>query len=236
MRHHKLVLTTTLTLCLGTIETATAANESIRQFAGRIGVLAGTYEGELEVPGGELSTDQELAYGITTGLTYRIDSLFFDVALEYFRQEIDPDSVDRTDVLPSVGIFIGDHWSAFAGYRIGKQGDGLFDDEIQDEQGFFFGIGAGGFSLGSFNLNASIAYNLSEIDGASDEGISFSDVDYDGVVLKIAASPKSSPQHSFEFRAQRFEGDGEVTDGTNFLPFELTETYLFGGYIYRFVM
>lgn len=228
-------------------------------YSGRVGAMAGGYNGELSIrvteteggasQSGSLTAGDEwkAAYGIPLGFTMAIDDFFVDLGLELMQVEFDGDDLKRTDILLTSGYFIGDRWSLFVGFRKGMQGDGFFDSETFDEQGFFVGGGVGGIEAGPLLLNASLAYNLSKVDDYPPG----QELDYDGLSLKFSGSLAGAPQHSLELRYQRFSGD----DALNFvgscgpgvlqnssqtadscrLDFELTESYLQLSYIYRFV-
>ncbi len=208
---------------------------------GRVGLIGGSYDIDISaratdgVSGAPLAAvaedDSSGTYGAHTGLYVGVDDLFFDVALELLTGlESLGDDLDRTDVLATVGYFVGQNVSVFAGYRKGFQGDGFFDDEALDESGFYAGIGVRGFSVGDINMFASAAYNFSSVEGGSlNES---TDIDYDGVSLKLGGAHSKWPSHSVQLRYQRFDGDDSVSEDLNLdgtpdrIDAELTETYL----------
>jgi hypothetical protein len=217
--------------------------------SGRIGPTLGVYQQEfafslrdastgevLDLPecGGpcQASGDEsELAYGLQTGLSALFGDFFLDAGIELLAVNSDAD-LDRTDLLFTAGYFIGQHWQAFAGYRMGMQGDGFFDDDTFSERGFFVGAGIGGMEVGDFMLGASLAYNFSEAQDFPQDGEKF---DYGGLSFKLNGQLKSLPQHSLQLRVQRFTGDERTTEGGVTLDIEdLTESYVQLTYLYSF--
>lgn len=244
----------------GLLGVAGTAHAEGMNFVARVGPTLGMYQNDSSftivttatADGGvngsnTFSSDDswELAYGLQAGFNASISNFFGDVAIEYLAVDSDAD-LDRTDVLLTAGYLIGQHWSAFAGYRMGMQGDGAFDDETFKETGFFLGGGVGGIEMGSLLFGSSLAYNLSKAEDFPFPGDEF---DYGGLSLKLSLSPKSMPQHSLQLRYQRFTGDespntlvavGDANgDGTNDTEFrvrdvELTESYVQLTYSYAF--
>lgn len=218
-------------------------------FSPRIGPTLGMYQidstltisdassGEV-LASGRSDDSWELSYGLQTGFSLAYWDFFGDVAIEYLK--VESDAVDqRTDVLLTLGYLIGRHWSAFAGYRRGMQGDSAFNDDNFSEAGGFLGAGVGGLEAGPLLLGASFAYNLSEVDDFLPQG----KFDYDGFSLKFSMSPASMPQHSLQLRYQRFTGDesnkpvdldGDGTADVVIDNVELTESYVQATYSYAF--
>jgi len=219
-------------------------------FSPRIGPTIGSYQNDSSFRISDLSGTQsavvesddswELAYGLQAGFSLAFSDFFGDVAIEYLAVDSDAD-LDRTDVLLTAGYLIGRHWSAFAGYRMGMQGDGAFDDETFKESGFFVGGGVGGIEAGPLLLGASLAYNFSQAEDFPFQGDEF---DYQGVSLKGSLSLQSMPQHSLQLRFQRFTGDDQPgtpidLDGDGLADatlddIELTESYVQLTYVYAF--
>lgn len=229
---------------------ADASAESSMSLVGRIGPTVGTYQGEVKVRIADVNNvtlidetvggDSELMYGFQGGLTASDGRLFLDLALDYLRVELADEKVDRTDLTFTGGFKLGSNGSFFAGYRIGAQGDGVFNDDNFEESGPFIGAGLGGLSAGPLYLGASAAFNFSNVD---DFPVPGEDLDYDGISVKFSAALKSMPSHSLQLRIQQFEGDGSVGADTDMdgdadlrTDFELEETYLQLYYIYSFVI
>ncbi|MEQ1439441.1 hypothetical protein AAG565_08760 [Fontimonas sp. SYSU GA230001] len=216
-------------------------------FSARVGPTVGLYQVDSTATVTNLSTGEsatgrsddawESAFGLQAGFGGGMGNFFGDIAIEYL--DVNSDAVDkRTDVLLTGGYLIGQHWSAFAGYRRGMQGDSAFNDDNFDESGFFVGAGIGGVEMGPVLFGASAAYNFSKVDNFV-PGEKF---DYQGISLKVSAAPKSMPQHSLQLRYQRFNGDGSPNfdldgDGVDDINinFDLTESYVQLTYAYAFV-
>lgn len=182
---------------------------------GRVGVLGGVYDSELEISGVGSNSSTEPTFGALAGYTVAFESFFADIGLEYQTITGDGDNsadFDRTDVLVSVGAFLPKNFNASVGYRFGYQGDGPFDDGFYEETGPFVGVGFPSFGLGgNWTVNTSAAVNFTELDlggGAEADFIGFSG--------RAAMSMKGSP-HTFGLRVQRFSDDEQ--------GFDLTETY-----------
>ncbi len=223
------------------------AQDDSMYWAGRIGPMVGMYQGEVSLKLTDLTTgesisepfdgDWEPAYGLQAGISAGYGDFFADLGLEYQRIDFGGDSLDRTDILLSAGYLLNDLWSVFAGYRQGMQGDGVFNDDTLSERGFFIGAGVGGMEMGPMVMGASLAYNLSKVDDFPVDGADF---DYPGISLKVSASLKAYPQHGFQLRYQRFNGDdslffqNDVGQDIGRLDYELTESYVQLSYLYNF--
>ena len=198
---------------------------------GRVGGLGGVYDAEAELSGtsGSGSTDStEPSFGLLTGYTMALESIFFDLGLEYQTVNGDGDSADfdRTDVLLSVGTFLPRDFSVSAGYRFGWQGDGFLDDDFYRETGPFVGVGFPTFPVfADWEMSTSAAVNFTELDLP---GVS-QDIDFFGLSGRAAVSKPGLP-HTFGLRVQRFNGD--VREGGTKL--ELTETYAHLFYQFNF--
>lgn len=246
---------------MGTSTWACAQEAAAVKFTGRIGPTVGLYEGEFEtrVTSDGVALDEftfddggdaEFAYGLATGLTAGFGDFFADAGLEYLASEFAGGAgsveFDRVDILLTLGYLVGARGSVFGGFRVSKQGSEVFDDDLQDEEGFFIGAGLGGLDMGSVLISASAAYNFSELKeaGFSTTGSDQPDVDYDGFSVKLAAALKAKPQHSLELRVQRFNGDDSFSAVADFdgdgvaeevrASAEFTETYVQLTYLYRF--
>lgn len=245
----------------GLLGIANAAQAEGMTFSARVGPTLGMYQSDSSftltatptAAGGAEGSETfnsddswENAYGAQLGFSAGMQNFFGDVAIEYLAVDSDAD-LDRTDILLTGGYLIGQHWSAFAGYRKGMQGSGAFDDETFNESGFFVGGGVGGVEMGPLLFGSSLAYNFSQAKDFPFDGDEF---DYGGLSVKVSVSPKSMPQHSLQLRYQRFTGDERPNtliavvdndeDGTDdteirLSDIELTESYVQLTYSYAFV-
>lgn len=214
----------------------------------RAGPSIGTYQGEVGIQftgavneGGAVEGDRELAYGLHGGATLGMGRLFADFAIEGTRLEFGGDSeeLERTDMAFTLGYRVHDHVSVFGGYRMGMQGEGLFNDDGFEEAGPFAGAGVGGIAAGPLLLGASAAYSFGEAEIPD----TFGEFDYGGISLKFSVSPAQAPQHSVQLRYQNFDGDESLRldadgDGVNDTTFnvELEETYFQLFYVYTFML
>ncbi|MES0872792.1 hypothetical protein [Sinimarinibacterium thermocellulolyticum] len=229
---------------------ATTASAETLNFGLRLGLTQGGYQNDSSFVVTELASGQDqqfvvasndswfYSFGLQTGASVAVSNFFADLSVEYLDVQIDGGDFDRSDLLLTAGYLIGDHWSAFAGYRRGTQGDGVFDDKTFSESGFFVGAGYAGFELGPFMMGTSLAYNFSKAEDFPFPGDEF---DYGGVSLKLAVNPKAAPQHTIQLRYQRFTGDDSPrreleSDGipVRVETVELTESYVQLSYAYAF--
>lgn len=181
---------------------------------GRAGFLGGIYDAELsgQLGGQPAQVDlSETSMGLFAGYTFAMDSFFADIAVEYqSTSRSEGGGFDRTDVLPSVGMFLPGGLSLQLGYRLGLQGNDLFDDSFYQETGPFAGLGLPAISLvGDYELSPSVGFNLTtfDFDGTSE------DADFYGLSARAAVSKPGSP-HTFGLRLQRFE---DREDGLKFI-------------------
>jgi hypothetical protein len=235
---------------LALLACATTASAESMNFSFRLGLTQGGYQNDSSFTVTELASGQNEQFvfpsndswfyslGWQAGVSVAVSNVFADLSVEYLDVQIDGGNFDRSDLLFTTGYLIGDHWSAFVGYRQGSQGDGMFDDDTFKESGFFVGLGYAGMEVGPFMMGTSIAYNFSEAEDFPFEGDKF---DYGGVSLKVALNPKAAPQHTVQFRYQRFTGDDSPRRELDFEGtavrvdrVELTESYLQIGYSYAF--
>jgi hypothetical protein len=180
------------------------------------------------------STNVRLTYGGEVGYTLTLGDFYSDVGLNLLRVKFEESQNWRTDLLFTVGYYINDNWSVFAGIRRGWQGDGVFKDDVFNEFGPYAGVGFGGLPLGGWGiLNTSFAYNFDKVRDFPLDGTDFS---YPGVSVKLGLNFKGTP-HSLQLRLQRFSGDGSV-DGqldngdTGRFDFKLTETWAVLSYVF----
>lgn len=166
---------------------------------GRAGFLAGYYDADFS-GGGQAADQSQTSMGVFGGYTLAYQSFFADLGLEYqSTSNNDGAGFDRTDVLPSVGVFLPRGFNLQLGYRFGFQGEELFDDTIYKETGPFAGVGFPSFALGAdYELSPSVGFNLTEFDFGTFEG------DFLGISVRAAVSKPASP-HTFGVRIQRFQ-------------------------------
>src|ERR1044071_7913943 len=127
----------------------------------RIGAAVGRYSGHGEVstfdPSGTFvpafsaeSTNVRATYGGEVGYTINLADFYADVGLNLLRVRFADQDNWRTDLLFTLGYYLNDNWSLFAGFRRGWQGDGVFNDETFKEFGPYVGVGFGGIPLGGW--------------------------------------------------------------------------------------
>ena len=212
-------------------------------FTGRVGLTAGTYEfndkaidqGCCGNPIGTefTSEDNTGQYGVLVGTGLAVARFFVDLGIEYVKYDskydTDFDGVEdtafyRTDGLLTLGVFVGDRWTVFGGFRHATFGDGFFsEDNGNTEEGPFLGGGVSFRAGDSVLLGASAAYNKVTL---SQEGQPFDDVDLNGFSAKFQMSFLGTP-HSVFLRWQRFDGDQSVSGS---FDYEYTEDYINLGY------
>lgn len=187
----------------------------------RAGLTAGSYEFEAGGP----PTDSN-AYGVQIGFGGSVGRIFLDWGMDY--QHVANDFLDRTDYLFTGGVFIGDRWSAFGGYRYGNFGDDFTatstDSNYYQASGPFLG---GSFSqrIGDrVALNLALAYNFVEY--TDPDGTSL-DISADGFSGKLQANILDTP-HSIYLRAQSFTGEDDAN------TFEFSEKFVQLGYTFTF--
>jgi len=188
---------------------------------GRAGLTAGTYEFEAAGP----PTDSN-AYGVQVGFGASIGRIFVDWGMDY--QHVANDFLDRTDYVFTGGVFIGDRWSAFGGYRAGN----FSDDFTATSADSNYYQATGPFAGGSFSqtigrsvaLNLALAYNFVEY--TDEQGVAL-DISADGFSGKLQASILDTP-HSIYLRAQAFNGEDDAN------TFEFTERFVQLGYTFTF--
>lgn len=212
-------------------------------FTGRAGATAGTYEFEEKAvdqgccgnPIGTTFTDESSSgqYGLMGGLGLSVERFFADVGLEalQYSKDIDTDgdgvedtSFYRTDFLLTLGVFVGDRWTIFGGYRHATFGDGFFSEDLgNSEDGPFLGGGVSFRAGKSISLGMSAAYNMLTL---SQDGQVFEDLDLEGFSAKGQMSFLGTP-HAIFLRWQRFDGDESIAGSYDY---EYTEDYFNVGY------
>ncbi len=201
----------------------------------RVGVLGGSYgyeqtftdtAGAIGPAGTEYETTEDSSnFGILLGVGAAGERFFGDLGLELVQvPDVFGADFNRTDLLLTGGVFIGDHWTLFGGVRSAWHGKDQFgSDAGYTESGPFLG---GGYSrrVGErWSLAGSVAVNFltfkdeggQQVDDATGAGFSF----------KVQANRLESP-HSFFMRLQSFGG----TQTQAAFEFEYQETYFQLGY------
>jgi hypothetical protein len=220
--------------------------------AARLGVGAGRYGINFRETGydttGARVTDElgfknvQATYGGEFGYTLTMSDFYTDAGLNMLRTKQGDDTTWRTDLLLTVGYYLNDNWSLFAGFRRGWQGDGVFKQDKFEEIGPYVGFGFGGIGLGNWGLlNTSFAYNFDRVKRLfasvpdTDRNKSFN---YPGLSLKLGLNFKGTP-HSLQLRVQRFGNSssvGVIDDATGTpagrIDFNLTETWAVLSYVF----
>ena len=215
----------------------------------RVGVGGGRYSGEANTrpfdgtgtplsvtcPDGSTSTECTAksvtgTYGGEIGYTINIADFYADLGLNLLRTASGDEDLWRTDLLFTVGYYLTENWSLFAGVRRGWQGDGVFNDDAFEEIGPYVGVGYGGIPLGGWGtLNMSAAYNFDKVKNFPLED---EELDYPGVSLKFGMNFKNTP-HSVQLRLQRFSGDDSVSVGSaGRVDYDLEETWAVLSYVF----
>jgi hypothetical protein len=167
-------------------------------------------------------------YGGEVGYTINLADFYADVGLNMLRTKSGEEDLWRTDLLFTVGYYLNENWSLFAGFRRGWQGDGIFNDDVFEEIGPYVGLGFGGIPLGGWGtLNLSAAYNFDEVKNFPIDG---EDLDYPGISLKFGMNFRNTP-HSIQLRLQRFEGDDSIS-GVGRVDYDLEETWAVLSYVF----
>ena len=207
----------------------------------RVGASAGRYSGDATVD--VFDTDGQtllfsggakgvgLTWGVPIGYTLTLGNFYGDLGLETLWVE-QQDPTNRTDLLLTLGYYITDNWTVFAGLRRGWQGEGRrpFHQDDFNELGPYVGFGYGGIPLGkAVLLNIAAAYNFDRIRNFFQTE---KDFDYPGVSLRLGLNMKGTP-HSVQLRVQRFSGDDRFvfSDGSA-LNVELKEWWAVMSYVY----
>lgn len=188
---------------------------------GRAGLTAGTYD--FEASGSRTDSN---AYGVQVGFGASIGRIFVDWGMDY--QHVANDYLDRTDYLFTGGVFIGDRWSVFGGYRAGNYSDDFTATSADSN----YYQATGPFAGGSFSqrigdrvaLNLALAYNVVEY--SDEQGVAL-DISANGISGKLQANILDTP-HSIYLRAQAFNGE----DDSN--TFEFKENFVQLGYTFTF--
>jgi hypothetical protein len=176
---------------------------------------------------GQEATDSvnSFVYGGALGYYVLVGSFYGNLGLELLRGRLGAEILDRTDVLPTLGYYVTNNLSVFAGYRWAYQGPNFFNNDDFDERGPYVGVGYGGIPLAAdWMLGTSLAYNFDTV-----KDFFVDDYRYHGIGIKLSANKAGSP-HSFQLRAQRFSGE-ESTGG---ITLELSEIYVTTSYSYSF--
>lgn len=189
-------------------------------YSARVGVIAGAYQGKgaIQLPQSDLRDEVngsfEPTYGGTAGVALsskKFDRWHFDAAIEALKVEFkdgedQKSEANRTDLLFAGAYAVTDMLGLMAGYRLGWQGDGLFDDEVLSESGPFAGASVGGIKLcPRLGFAASAAYNFNRIDAAVERSPS-QEFSYPGFGINASLQLLGTP-HAIRARFQRFDGD-----------------------------
>ncbi|MGQ0622280.1 MAG: hypothetical protein ACT4QA_20585 [Panacagrimonas sp.] len=214
----RICLAATTALALGLAPCA-ALQAGDLAYTGRVGLIAGAYEGKGAIASpqtdrrSEIDGSFEASYGGTVGVRVsnrRFDRWQFDAAIDAIEVEYgDSSEANRTDLLFSGNYAVLDSLSILAGYRLGWQGDGLFDDEILSESGPFAGLGFGGLTFGPrIGFAASAAYNFNRLDLKVNDGDRTRSLDfsYPGFSINASLLFLGTP-HAIRLRFQQFDGD-----------------------------
>jgi len=199
----------------------------------RGGLFAGSYKFEdkfEDQQGGttDETSDSTTTYGVLLGSTLALGRFFGDVGIE-FSQLTEDDASDRTDLLLNLGMFLGDRWTVFLGYRQGRYGDGVFNDDALLQYGPVVGAGVSFFPGEKLSLNVSLAVSQLALEIGGQE---VEDLDLTGASLKAQANFLGTP-HGVFLRAQHFAGD---ISEPGFFAYEYTETYAIIGYQLAFTL
>ncbi|MGH8443506.1 MAG: hypothetical protein ACRETF_11485 [Nevskiaceae bacterium] len=217
--------------------------EASGAFTGRVGATAGNYSQDETFTdtgccgnpiGTEFTFDYSTGqYGVLGGLGFTISRFFVDAGLEFTQyakdRDTDFDGIEdtafyRSDFLLTAGVFLGDRWTTFLGFRHSTQGDGFFSEDLGfTADGPFFGAGVSFRPGQKFAVGASAAYNVLTY---SQEGVVFDNVDLNGLSVKLQGSFLGTP-HSVFLRWQRFNGDQSEAGS---FDYEQTEDYVNVGY------
>lgn len=211
-------------------------------WTGRVGALGGPYKfkdkftdtaGNFGPPGMEYSSeDGNTDYGILLGTTVGVGRFFGDLGTELTtyaeKQDVDGDgTLDnyyRSDILATLGAYIGDRWTAFAGYRDALFGTRVYSEKNGDtEKGPFVGGGVSFRPGDKVAIGVSLAYNFLKL---SFQGQTIDNFNLNGLSGKVQASLLGTP-HSVFLRWQHFKGD---TDRPGVYAYEYTEDYVNVGY------
>lgn len=213
---------------------ACGAADASGAWTGRAGVLGGPYSFKdtftdtggffSGTPGATFTTeDGDTNYGLLLGTTAAVGRFFADLGIEA-SQYAESDDFFRSDALLTVGAYLGDRWTAFAGYRHATFGDGVFSEtDGNTETGPFLGGGVSFHPGEKFALGASLAFNFLKL---SLDGETIDDVDLNGASVKVQGSFLGTP-HSIFLRWQHFKGD---TEEAGVYEYEYTEDYVNLGY------
>lgn len=213
---------------------------------GRVGLTGGSYKfddkfvglGCCSVPSGTVFTSNtsEGQYGALGGMGLVAGRFFADLGVEVdqYSKKRDSDfdgsldtSIYRSDALLTLGAFIGDRWTVFAGYRHATFGDGVFSEKPNTigntENGPFLGGGVSFHPGKRLSLSSSAAYNFLKV---SSDGTTFDEFDLNGFSLKLQMAFLGTP-HAIFLRWQRFHGDVTYPNDHSY---EYTEDYINLGY------
>ena len=217
-----------IVLGLGAWSSAALADGSL---SGRLGLFGGQYSVTANCPTCGTPLDDSMAiYGALLGGRVSVSRLFFDLGVEALKYSDTPQLLDgkyRTDINPSLGVYLGDNWNIFVGYRDSLQGDSLFSGKSDTgngstQSGPFGGVGVR-FSAGrSLSIVPSLAYNSLKLkfEGST---TTLQDFTLNGFSFRLGVGINDTP-HSFFLKWQRFDGNYAPSD------FSYTENFVTIGY------
>jgi hypothetical protein len=240
-----------VSLVLGACAASTSTYAMEMTQGARLGAALGRYGNEDRIRGFDQTgnpttpelglTTVELTYGGELGYTLTFGDFYSDIGLNVLRTKAGDEKFWRTDGLFTLGYYITDNWSVFAGVRRGWQGDGVFNSKKFWEFGPYVGFGYGGIPLGGWGtMNTSFAYNFDRVEGF------FRDIPntppgfdyyYPGISVKLGMNVKGTP-HSLQLRLQRFGRGNTVpvqdSGGNNIgrIDFNFTETWAVLSYVF----
>lgn len=245
--------------------TAVPAGAADLIWSSRAGGSIGTYNRDVAVKAGlgqafarpsEVGQPQ-VAFGGQFAARATGERFYSDIAIDLLSTQADGSHRERSELTTSLGYYLSDHWSLFAGYRLGVAGNGLFDDSAFHENGFYTGIGVAGLEADALVLALSTAYNFSLLNSSgrfdtdrtdSATGTTYhfetdETFSYPGLSIKLAAYLHDRPRHVLQLRYQRFNGVSKgAVEAVNAdasvqrAPYriEFTETYTQLSYLYFF--
>lgn len=209
--------------------------------AGRVGLTGGRYSVSDSCSGsscslyGFTSTDEGVSvYGFLLGGRLSVKRFFFDLGLEglkFGKSQALFGNEDwyRTDTTPTIGLYLGDRWNIFAGYRYSQEGDALFSGKTKagngdTQSGPFGGVGAQFAVAESVSLSPSLAYN--KLKYKPEGGAVLNDFPVKGISFRLGVNFTGTP-HAVFLKWQRIQG--EYTGDPTY-RYKYNENYVTVGY------
>lgn len=175
--------------------------KSIAETIPRIGVNFGNYYLE-EYIGGD--TADEMVVGPTAGILWTIDENFFDLSTETYSFSTDSGAdVDRSEIAGTYGFLLRETMYGLIGYQYAMFGDGLYDSEVGESYGPFFGISVNNLRMGQdsknvFSIALAVQFQETEYAGLTDSDESLN--------LKIGYR-RAGDSNSYSLKYQTFGSD-----------------------------